>query len=113
MSILARLPSIADQQGIDYDTIVFRYLVERTLFRLGHAHPDAFVLKGGLYMGLLAYAPYRATKDADLTAFGAWTEGRLLEVFEGFKGKNPCPADEVSYSGKVRVQPISKGQQTS
>jgi predicted nucleotidyltransferase component of viral defense system len=110
VSILPQLTYLAEQRGLDYNTAVFRYLVERTLYRLGVAHPDTFVLKGGLFMGLLAYVPYRATKDTDLTAFGNWSEDRLKQAFGRLMFDNPCPEDGVTYTGKVRSQIISAGR---
>jgi len=110
MTILSQLTFLSEERGLDYNTMVFRYLVERTLFRLGAAYPNAFVLKGGLLMGLLAYVPYRATKDTDLTAFGEWSEDKLQEAFAQLMVENPCPADGVRYTGRIRVQSISAGR---
>lgn len=110
MSILDKLLHIATEQGHDYDVVLFRYLTERTLYRLGCTQPGVFVLKGGLYLGLLAYMPYRATEDADLSAFGHLSDETLLETFESLKTENPCPLDAVTYSGRVRMKSISKGR---
>lgn len=110
MNVLDQLATIATSQGHDYSVLVFRYLTERTLYRLGHARPKTFVLKGGLYLGMLAYMPYRATEDADLTAFGALSDDDLLALFEGLKIDNPCSQDGVTYSGRVRMKSISKGR---
>jgi len=114
MKPLDQLPIIAEELGLDRETLIFRYLVERTLYRLGVAFPNAFVLKGGLYLGFLAgerYTPYRPTKDADLTAFGTWSTDELIAAFEALKTDNPERAqDGVWYSGKVRVKDISKGR---
>jgi hypothetical protein len=110
MNPLDQLVSAAAGQGHDYSVLVFRYLTERTLYRLGVFQPDTFVLKGGLYLGLLAYMPYRATEDTDLTAFGHLTDEVLLETFERLKADNPCPQDGVICSGKVRMKTISRGR---
>ena len=110
MSPIDQLQRLAAELGHDYDILVFRYLTERTLYRLGAAQPGTFVLKGGLLLGMLAYMPYRATEDADLTAFGHISDESLLALFEALKVENPCPEDGVSYSGRVRFKSISKGR---
>ena len=66
-SILARLLTLAKQQGADYNLLLNRYAMERLLARIGASkHADRFLLKGALLFALWYDTPHRPTRDADL-----------------------------------------------
>jgi hypothetical protein len=59
-SVRARLLTLAQEKGEDYQRIRGKYAVERFLFRLGRSeYRDGFVLKGAMLFALFAnITPY-------------------------------------------------------
>jgi hypothetical protein len=54
-SVRARLLTLAQEKGEDYQRILGKYTVERFLFRLGRSeYRDGFVLKGAMLFTLFA-----------------------------------------------------------
>ncbi len=54
-SVRARLLTLAQEKGEDYQRILSKYAVERFLFRLGRSeHRDRFILKGAMLFTLFA-----------------------------------------------------------
>jgi hypothetical protein len=54
-SVRARLLTLAQEKGEDYQRILGKYAVERFLFRLGRSeYRDGFVLKGAMLFTLFA-----------------------------------------------------------
>ena len=81
-SILARLLTLAKQQGVDYNLLLNRYAMERLLARIGASkHADRFLLKGALLFALWYDTPHRPTRDADLLGFGPDDEAHLIATF--------------------------------
>jgi hypothetical protein len=81
-SILARLLTLAKQQGADYNLLLNRYAMERLLARIGASrHADHFLLKGALLFALWYDTPHRPTRDADLLGFGPDDEAHLITTF--------------------------------
>lgn len=71
-SVLTRLLSHARAVGVDPNTILARYGLERFLYRLGRSpHSDRFVLKGGMLLRVWLGETSRPTRDADLLGYGA------------------------------------------
>lgn len=81
-SILARLLTLAKQQGDDYSLLLNRFALERLLLRLGTSpHANRFLLKGALLFALWYNTPHRPTRDADLLGFGPDDEASLIATF--------------------------------
>ena len=70
-SVRARLLTLHEKSGDDYNVLLVRYVLERFLYRLGRSpHRKNFVLKGAMLFSLWGGATYRATRDLDLLGFG-------------------------------------------
>jgi len=73
-SIRARLLSLAQSKGEDYQRVLGRYAIERFLYRLGRSpYRDKFVLKGATLFTLWTGHTHRPTKDLDLLGRGSST----------------------------------------
>ena len=71
-SVRARLLNLAKAQGVDFNTLLVRFALERFLYRLSQSrYADQFLLKGALLFNLWFDMPHRATRDIDLLGFGA------------------------------------------
>ncbi|MDP3738279.1 MAG: nucleotidyl transferase AbiEii/AbiGii toxin family protein [Hyphomonadaceae bacterium] len=70
-SVRDRLRNHARTTGQDFQRVLVRYGIERLLYRLAQSGiRDRFVLKGAMLFVAWADAPFRATGDIDLLAFG-------------------------------------------
>ncbi|MEG9436370.1 nucleotidyl transferase AbiEii/AbiGii toxin family protein [Edaphobacter sp. HDX4] len=71
-SIRARLLSLSQEKGEDYQRVLGRFAIERFLYRLGNSsYRDRFVLKGATLFTLWTGATHRPTKDLDLLGWGS------------------------------------------
>jgi hypothetical protein len=71
-SIRARLLSMSEEKGEDYQRVLGRFAVERFLYRLGASpYRDSFVLKGATLFTLWTGETHRPTKDLDLLGWGS------------------------------------------
>jgi len=71
-SIRARLLSLAQTKGEDYQRILGRFAIERFLHRLGRSsYRDKFALKGATLFTLWTGHTHRPTKDLDLLGRGS------------------------------------------
>ena len=71
-SIRARLLSLAQSKGEDYQRVLGRYAIERFLYRLGRSpYRDKFALKGATLFTLWTGQTHRPTKDLDLLGRGS------------------------------------------
>jgi predicted nucleotidyltransferase component of viral defense system len=71
-SIRARLLSLAQSKGEDYQRVLGRYAIERFLYRLGRSpYRDKFALKGATLFTLWTGHTHRPTKDLDLLGRGS------------------------------------------
>ena len=72
VSIRARLLSLAQSKGEDYQLVLGRYAIERFLYRLGRSpYRDKFALKGATLFTLWTGHTHRPTKDLDLLGRGS------------------------------------------
>jgi predicted nucleotidyltransferase component of viral defense system len=77
-SIRARLLSLAQSKGEDYQRVLARYAVERFLYRLGRSpYRDKFALKGATLFTLWTGHTHRPTKDLDLLGQGSSAIGEV------------------------------------
>jgi len=91
-SVRARLLKLARESGRAMDALLTRYALERLLYRLSLSpHRERFVLKGAMLMTTWIEDPYRATRDADLLAFGDAAPEAMLAAFRDICA---IPADD-------------------
>lgn len=70
-SVRARLLNLAKAQGLDFQLIAIRYVLERLLYRLSLSpHRDRFVLKGAMLYPIWLDDVLRPTRDLDLLGYG-------------------------------------------
>jgi predicted nucleotidyltransferase component of viral defense system len=71
-SVRARLLTLAQSKGEDYQRILGRYAIERFLYRLGRSrYRDKFAIKGATLFTLWTGQTPRPTKDLDLLGWGS------------------------------------------
>lgn len=81
-SVRDRLLAIARREGIDFNILLSRYVVERFLYRLSVSqYRDQFVLKGAMLFVVWTGTPHRPTRDLDLLGFGDLSEEQIREIF--------------------------------
>jgi hypothetical protein len=82
-SVRARLFQIATQQGVDFDSILVQFAVERLLARLEKSpYADRFVLKGAMLFAVWNKFDHRSTRDVDLLGFGSSDMGDIAALFK-------------------------------
>jgi predicted nucleotidyltransferase component of viral defense system len=82
-SVRRRLYNLALEGGVDYNSLLVRFTLERLLFRLGtSSQADAFVIKGAMLFVAWMDSPHRSTRDLDLMGFGRLTLDSLRESFQ-------------------------------
>ena len=70
-SVRARLLARSRETGVDFQFLLWRYAVERFLFRLSRSpHSRRFVLKGAMLFVLWNESFHRQTQDIDFAAYG-------------------------------------------
>ena len=74
-SVLARLLNIARANGLVYNELLMRYILERIFYRVGKSrHSGKFILKGGnLFVCWQGGFDFRPTMDADMLYRGVGT----------------------------------------
>lgn len=71
-SVRARLLTLAQTNGEDYQRILGRYAIERFLYRLGRSpYRDKFAIKGATLFTLWTGQTHRPTKDLDMLGWGS------------------------------------------
>lgn len=71
-SVRARLLTLAQSKGEDYQRVLGRYAIERFLYRLGRSpYRDRFAIKGATLFTLWTGQTHRPTKDLDLLGWGS------------------------------------------
>ena len=81
-SVRQRLLNLAKERQEDFQLVLTRYGLERTMYRLSRSkHRSQFVLKGALLFSLWSDVPHRATRDLDLLGRGASDIPRLGNIF--------------------------------
>lgn len=71
-SVRARLLSLAQSKGEDYQRVLGRFAIERFLYRLGRSpYRDKFAIKGATLFTLWTGQTHRPTKDLDLLGRGS------------------------------------------
>ena len=102
-SIRARLLSLAQGKGEDYQRVLGRYAIERFLYRLGRSqHRDQFALKGATLFTLWTGHTHRPTKDLDLLGQGSSAIGEVETTIRAIceiQGEDGLVFDSASVEG--------------
>ena len=102
-SIRARLLTLAQSKGEDYQRVLGRYAVERFLYRLGQSpYRDKFALKGATLFTLWTGQTHRPTKDLDLLGRGSSAIGEVEETIRAIcetQGEDGIAFDSKSIEG--------------
>ncbi len=81
-SVFQRLLNYARTHGEDFNLLLFRYGIERLLYRLSISpHAGKFILKGASLFLVWQGQNYRVTKDVDLLGSGPADAEHLLNIF--------------------------------
>ena len=97
-SIRARLLSHAKQQGVNFNTLMTQYVLQRLLYRLSVSeYADSFLLKGAWLFVVWNNALHRPTKDVDLLAFGNNDQDELLAIFKSIASVTIKEPDGVNF----------------
>lgn len=106
-SVAARLLNLAAKRGLDYQTVLTSYVLERFLYRLGVSDlREHFVLKGALLLRLWSDRPYRATRDLDLLRRGDPGFEQVRRDIEAIVSTAVSP-DAVSFDAEsIRIEAI-------
>jgi len=107
-SVLARLLNHSREKKEDYQSLLFRYVAERFLFRLGQSkYRDSFILKGAYLLSLtLEKQTYRTTKDIDFLKTGTAEKTELEKALQTICVL-PFPEDAVRFAtDSINIQAI-------
>ena len=113
-SVLARLLNHSREKKEDYQSLLFRYVAERFLYRLGQSeYRDSFILKGAYLLSLtLEKQTYRTTRDIDFLKTGAADETELEQSLQAICAV-PFPQDAVRFdTDSIYLQQTIREQNT-
>ena len=86
-SIRARLLTLAQSKGEDYQRVLGRFAIERFLYRLGRSpYRDKFAIKGATLFTLWTGQTHRPTKDLDLLGRGSSAIGEVEQTIRSICG---------------------------
>ncbi|MBS3907608.1 MAG: nucleotidyl transferase AbiEii/AbiGii toxin family protein [Syntrophaceae bacterium] len=111
-SIFQRLLNHARAKGEDFNLLLFRYGVERLLYRLSISpYAEKFILKGASLFLVWKGQNYRVTKDADLLGLGPADADHLIGVFKELCRTASDDVDGIEFMpDTVRATPIREEQ---
>jgi predicted nucleotidyltransferase component of viral defense system len=82
-SVRQRLLNLSRTDGVAFDILLTRYVLERLLYRLTLTpHGERFVLKGAMLLTTWLADAFRQTRDIDLLGFGSSAPDVMLAVFK-------------------------------
>jgi hypothetical protein len=112
-SIYQRLLNYAKEHREDFNLLLFRYGVERLLYRLSISpHVDEFILKGASLFLVWTGQNYRVTKDADLLCSGRADVEHIRSVFRELCQVVTDDLDGIVFTADtVRAVPIREEQE--
>ncbi len=86
-SVRARLLARSRETGEDFQLLLWRYVVERFLFRLDRSpYRRRFVLKGAMLFALWTESLHRPTQDVDFSAYGGAETDDILPALRHICG---------------------------
>jgi hypothetical protein len=111
--VFQRLLKYAREHREDFNLLLFRYGVERLLYRLSMSpHADKFILKGASLFLVWKGQNYRVTKDADLMYLGPADAEHIAAVFRELCQVVSDDVDGIVFMGDtVRTAPIREEQE--
>lgn len=111
-SVFQRLLNHSRTRGEDFNLLLFRYGIERLLYRLSVSpHADRFILKGASLFLVWKGQNYRVTRDADLLAFGPADTDHLTIIFKELCQTASDNADGIEFMpDTIRAVPIREEQ---
>jgi len=111
-SAFQRLLSYARTRGEDFNLLLFRYGVERLLYRLSiSSDADKFILKGASLFLVWKGQNYRVTKDADLLGSSPADIEYIASIFRDLCKAKTENSDGIKFMpDTVRAVPISEEQ---
>ncbi len=109
-SIRSKLQQIARSEGLAFQTIIFRFLHERFLFRLSKsAYKNQFYLKGGAFLYSFEETKTRPTKDLDFLAKSIQNDLSAIESAFKHLCQLEYPSDTVWFDpDSVKSERISE-----
>jgi len=112
-SIFQRLLNYAKEHREDFNLLLFRYGIERLLYRLSISpHADKFILKGASLFLVWLGQNYRVTKDADLLCSGPADVEHVAAVFKELCQVVSDDVDGIVFmADTVRAVPIREEQE--
>ncbi|MBC7542057.1 MAG: nucleotidyl transferase AbiEii/AbiGii toxin family protein [Candidatus Sericytochromatia bacterium] len=111
-SVRQRLKDLARQRHEDFQKTLFRFGVERLLFRLANStYSDRFVLKGASLFAIWGQGEmHRATQDVDFLGFGDNEVAGIVTAFRGIAA-TPVEPDGLEFlQDSIRGKTIRAGQ---
>jgi hypothetical protein len=97
-SMYAKLLAHAKNSNEDFTYLLFRYAMERMLYRISRsAYVKNFILKGASLFLVWKGQNYRVTKDADFLGLGIYKETKLVEVFKEICILDGCQEDGMLF----------------
>ena len=111
-SVFQRLLNHAKTHGEEFNLLLFRYGMERFLYRLSvSSHANRFVLKGASLFLVWKGRNYRVTRDADLLDFGPSDAQHINGVFRELCQLTTKDVDGIEFMpDTVRAAPIREEQ---
>ena len=111
-SAFQRLLSYARTKGEDFNLLLFRYGVERLLYRLSiSSDADKFILKGASLFLVWKGQNYRVTRDADLLGSSPADIEYIASIFRDLCKAKTEDSDGIQFmSDTVRAVPIREEQ---
>jgi predicted nucleotidyltransferase component of viral defense system len=112
-SVFERLLNYAKEHREDFNLLLFRYGIERLLYRLSISpHADRFILKGASLFLVWVGQNYRVTKDADLLCSGPADVDHIAGVFRELCQIASDDVDGMVFvADSVRAVPIREEQE--
>ena len=96
-SIKDRLLRTVRSRGEEFERTLARFAAERLLYRLGESPARSrCLLKGASLLSVWMDDPYRATRDIDISVFGASDDDAIRSLLEEICAV-ACPEDGVRY----------------
>ncbi|HEA69823.1 MAG TPA: nucleotidyl transferase AbiEii/AbiGii toxin family protein [Desulfobacterales bacterium] len=111
-SVFQRLLNHARTCGEDFNFLLFRYGIERLLYRLSVSpHAERFILKGASMFLVWKGQNYRVTKDADLLSSGPADAEHIIGIFRDLCQTTAEDSDGVEFKADtITAVPIREEQ---